>query len=122
MKYWQIIIENLRNAGWNCGSISSTDHQGRQFWVVAAQREDARRFIVRADEKLTAFLELETAIRTAENMREPRFASVRISRNNGRVAYLFSATASPMILAATGQATVNPKKGPKSCIAASPVT
>jgi len=29
---------------------------------VAAEREDAVRFIVRADEKLTAFLELESAI------------------------------------------------------------
>jgi len=29
---------------------------------VAAEREDAGRFIVRADEKLTALLELESAI------------------------------------------------------------
>jgi hypothetical protein len=33
---------------------------------VAAEREDGGRFIVRADEKLSAFLELESAIRTAE--------------------------------------------------------
>jgi hypothetical protein len=59
VKYWEIIIKNLRNARWNCGCISSTDHNGRQFWVVAAERGDAGRFIVRADEKLTAFLELE---------------------------------------------------------------
>jgi hypothetical protein len=32
---------------------------------VAAEREDAGRFIVRADEKLTAFMELESAIRSA---------------------------------------------------------
>jgi hypothetical protein len=63
VKYWQIIIKNLRNAGWNCGSISSTDHKGRQFWVVAAEREDAGRFIVHADQELPAFLELESAIR-----------------------------------------------------------
>ena len=62
MKYWEIIIENLRSAGWNCGSISSTDHNGRQFWVVAAEREDAGRFIVHADQELLAFLELESAI------------------------------------------------------------
>jgi hypothetical protein len=30
---------------------------------VAAERSDARRFVVHADEKLTAFLELEAAIR-----------------------------------------------------------
>jgi hypothetical protein len=65
VKYWEIIIKNLRNAGWNCGSMTTTDGKGRQFWVVAAERENARRFIVRADEKLTAFLELESTVHTA---------------------------------------------------------
>jgi hypothetical protein len=55
MKYWEIIADNLSKAGWRCGSISSTDHEGRQFWVVAAERGDAGRFIVHADEKPTAF-------------------------------------------------------------------
>ena len=63
MKYWEIIADNLKQAGWNCGCISRTDDEGRQFWVVAAEHEDAGRFIVRADEKLTPFLELEAAIR-----------------------------------------------------------
>ena len=64
MKYSEIIADNLKKAGWRCGCISSTDHDRRQFWVVAAEREDAGRFIVRADEKLTAaFLELESVIR-----------------------------------------------------------
>jgi N-acetyl-anhydromuramyl-L-alanine amidase AmpD len=34
----------------------------RQIWVVTAERSDAGRFIVRADEKLTAFVELESTI------------------------------------------------------------
>jgi hypothetical protein len=55
------IAENLTKAGWRCRCISSTDHEGRQFWVAAAERDDAGRFIVRADEKLTAFVELEAA-------------------------------------------------------------
>jgi hypothetical protein len=63
VKYWKIMADNLRKAGWNCGCISSTNHDGRQFWVAAAERDDAGRFIVQADEKLTAFLELEAAIR-----------------------------------------------------------
>jgi hypothetical protein len=58
----EIIADNLNKAGWRCGCISSTDRKGRQFWVVAAEREDAGRFIARADEKLTAFMELESAI------------------------------------------------------------
>ena len=67
MKYWEIIIENLRNAGWNCGCISSTDHKGRQFWLVAAEHEDAGGFIVHADQELPAFLELESAIQTVRH-------------------------------------------------------
>ena len=64
VKYWQIILKNLRNAGWNCDCISSTDHKGREFLVVAAEREDAGRFIGEADQELPAFLELESAITT----------------------------------------------------------
>jgi hypothetical protein len=64
MKYWEIIIENLRNAGWNCGCMATTDGKGRPIWVVAAERRDAERFIVHADQELPAFLELESAIKT----------------------------------------------------------
>ncbi len=63
MKYWEIIADNLRKAGWNCSCISSTDREDRQFWIVAAEREGDGRFIVRADEKLTAFVELERVMR-----------------------------------------------------------
>lgn len=62
MKDWEIIADDLKKAGWNCGCISSTDHHGRQFWVVAGERQDAGRFIVCADEMLTAFHELQAAI------------------------------------------------------------
>jgi hypothetical protein len=32
---------------------------GRTIWIADAHRDDGRRFVVRADEKLTAFVELE---------------------------------------------------------------
>jgi hypothetical protein len=32
------------------------------IWIADAHRGDGRRFVARADEKLTAFLELESAI------------------------------------------------------------
>jgi hypothetical protein len=35
---------------------------GRTIWIADAHRDDGKRFIVRADEKLTAFLELEFVI------------------------------------------------------------
>ena len=62
VKYWEIIADNLSKRGRRWGCISSTDTEGRQFWVVVAAREDGGRFIVRADEKLTAFAELEAEI------------------------------------------------------------
>jgi hypothetical protein len=34
---------------------------GRTIWIADAHRDDGKRFIVRADEKLTAFVELEAA-------------------------------------------------------------
>jgi hypothetical protein len=37
--------------------------KGRTIWIVDAHRDDGRRFVVRSDEKLTAFLELERVTR-----------------------------------------------------------
>jgi hypothetical protein len=62
VKHWEIIADNLSKAGWSWGLVSSTDHEGRQFWVAAAERDDAGRFIVHADEMRTAFLELQAGI------------------------------------------------------------
>jgi hypothetical protein len=44
--------------------VSAIDSNGQTIWVVDAHRDDGKRFIVRADEKLTASLELEATIRT----------------------------------------------------------
>jgi hypothetical protein len=45
------------------GYVSPVDSQGRTIWIADAHRGDGKRFVVGADEKLTAFLELESAIR-----------------------------------------------------------
>jgi hypothetical protein len=37
--------------------------EARTIFVAAPHRGDGKRFVVRADEKLTAFLELESAVR-----------------------------------------------------------
>jgi hypothetical protein len=42
------------------------DSSGRVIFVVDAHRGDGQRYILRADEKLTAFVELESAIRAAK--------------------------------------------------------
>jgi len=36
--------------------------QGRTIWIADAHRDDGQRFVVHADEILTAFLELERAV------------------------------------------------------------
>jgi len=43
------------------GCVSAVDSEGRTIWIADAHR-DGKRFVVRADEKLTAFVELEREI------------------------------------------------------------
>jgi hypothetical protein len=52
-----------QQAGWSWGWVSAIDSNGRTIWIVDAHRDDGKRFVVRADEKLTAFIKLEQAIR-----------------------------------------------------------
>jgi hypothetical protein len=63
VKYWEIIADNLSKAGWSWGCVSAIDSNGRTIWITDAHRGDGKRFVVRADEKLTASTELEAAIR-----------------------------------------------------------
>jgi hypothetical protein len=63
VKHWEIIAGNLSKAGWSWGCISAIDSNGRTIWIADAHRDDGKRFVVRADEKLTAFIELESVIR-----------------------------------------------------------
>jgi hypothetical protein len=64
MKYWEIIADRLSKAGWSWGCASAADSNGRTIWIVDAHRGDGRRFIVRSDEKLSAFVELERQVLT----------------------------------------------------------
>ena len=45
------------------GLVSAVDPEGRTIWIADAHRY-GKRFIVRADEKLTAFVELERQVLT----------------------------------------------------------
>jgi hypothetical protein len=60
-KYWEIIADNLDKAGWSLGWVSAVDLEGRTMWIVDAHGY-GKRFIVRADEMLSAFLELQRAV------------------------------------------------------------
>jgi hypothetical protein len=65
MEYWETPAVNLGNVGFSWGSVTTVDCEEWSIWVVSADRGDAGRFIVHADEKLTAFIELQSAIRDA---------------------------------------------------------
>src|SRR5438132_13818099 len=64
VKYWEIIADNLSKAGWTGGCVSTVDSRGRTFFVADARRGDNQWLIVRADETLTAFLEVKLTVRT----------------------------------------------------------
>ena len=58
MKYWEVIANK---------SAKLVGVGGRTIWIADAHRGDGKRFVGRGDEKLTAFLKLESAIRAAES-------------------------------------------------------
>ena len=62
VRYWETIADNLSKSGWSWGCVATVDREGRTIFVADAHRGDGQRFVVHADEKLTAFLELERAI------------------------------------------------------------
>ena len=61
MKRWEIIADDLHYAGWRLGWVSAIDSEERTIWIADAHGY-GKRFIVRADEMLTAFVELQRAI------------------------------------------------------------
>jgi hypothetical protein len=56
------LADNLSRSGWSWGCVSTVDAQGRTIFNADSHRGDGQRFVVHADEKLTAFLELERAM------------------------------------------------------------
>jgi hypothetical protein len=69
MKHREIIADNLSQAGWAWGWGWAVDSQGRTIWIADAYRGDRKRFVVRAEERLTAFMEREKAIRSIKSKR-----------------------------------------------------
>jgi hypothetical protein len=66
VNYWEIIADNLSRAGWSWGCVSAIDSSGRTIWIADPHRGDGKRFVARADEKLSAFVELELACACGE--------------------------------------------------------
>jgi hypothetical protein len=53
----------LSKAGWSWGCVATVDSNGQTIFVADAHRDNGKRFIVTADEKLRAFLELQRVTR-----------------------------------------------------------
>jgi len=71
---WEIIADNLSKAGWSWGCVLALDSSRRTIWIADAHRDNRKRCVARSDEKLTAFLELEAAIRAGRTPRGLRRA------------------------------------------------
>jgi hypothetical protein len=61
VRHFEIIAGQLSKAGRELGCISAIDLSGRTIWIVDAHGY-GKRFIVHAEEILTAFLNLELAV------------------------------------------------------------
>jgi len=64
VKDWEVFADNLSKAGWSWGSISALDSVRRTIWIADAHRDDGKRFILHADEKVSTFVELERQVLT----------------------------------------------------------
>ena len=56
--------------------MSAVDSRGRTIWIADAHRDGGKRFVVRADEKLTLFVELEAAIRLEASRPAPKWSAI----------------------------------------------
>jgi hypothetical protein len=52
----EIIADNLSKVGWSWGCVSAMDSNAQTIWIADAHRGDGKRYVVRADEMLTAFV------------------------------------------------------------------
>jgi hypothetical protein len=68
MKYWEIIADNLSKACFSWGCVSAIDLEGRTIWIADVHRDNGKRFVAHADEKLTAFVESESASRPCREL------------------------------------------------------
>ena len=60
MKYWELVAAKLSASGLSWGCSSEIDvTTGEVLYTADVYRKDGKRFTVLADDRLTAFLELE---------------------------------------------------------------
>jgi hypothetical protein len=45
VKYWEIIADNLKKAGWSLDYVSVVDGERRTIWIADAHCGDGKRFV-----------------------------------------------------------------------------
>ena len=68
MKFWEVIADNLSKAGWSWGCVSAIDLEARTIWIADAHRDDGKRFVVHADEKLNSRFALVGSLTCTANL------------------------------------------------------
>lgn len=76
MKYWEIIADNLSKAGWSWAALHLWIARGERSLFADAHRGNGKRLVARAEEKLTAFIELQSAIMGSRICRSRKTNSV----------------------------------------------
>jgi hypothetical protein len=56
--------------------VSALDPHGRTIWIADAHRDDGKRFVVHAEELLTAFMELRSAKEEKPAQKRAKFFTV----------------------------------------------
>ena len=51
MKYWEIIADNLSEAGFSWGCVSAIDSNGRTIWIADAYQGDEKRCLKKERER-----------------------------------------------------------------------
>jgi hypothetical protein len=69
---WEIIADNLSKAGWSWAVSQQLIPTGERSLSLTLIATTERGLLLREDEKLTAFVELESAVRAADYMRRKR--------------------------------------------------
>jgi hypothetical protein len=64
--------------------VSAIDSNGRTIWIADAHCGDGKAFVARADDKLTAFLELESGIEGASGWPQQLGQMTRVRSRSSR--------------------------------------
>ena len=108
---WSLLCKNcpIAKPGWR-GCVPAIDSNTRTIWIVDAHRDDGKSFVVHADEKLTAIVNLESAIcAVGVWLQQLGYWTMSKSPFKSVVAYLVSAGLSPFLTSTFSRRLTRPR-------------